>query len=85
MPFDPAQTLCDQTDRLVALGYPTLAGLDEGIALVTQVPEILEKNKCFMISGSRRHDRRVPARMATRRSSIVGLAHGRQKGFDRPD
>ena len=33
MPFDPAQTrslkLRDQTDRLVALGYPALAGLDE--------------------------------------------------------
>lgn len=35
--------------------------IDEGIALVTQVPGLLEKNKCFMLSGSRRHDRRVPA------------------------
>ena len=35
--------------------------IDEGIALVTQAPHLLEKNKCFMLSGSRRSDRRVPA------------------------
>lgn len=35
--------------------------IDEGIALVTHRPEVLEKNKCFILSGSRRHDRRVPA------------------------
>ncbi len=35
--------------------------IDEGIALVTQVPQVLEKNKCFMLAGSRREDRRVPA------------------------
>ena len=29
MPFDAAQTFRDQTDRLVELGYPALAGLDE--------------------------------------------------------
>ena len=29
--------------------------IDEGIALVTQVPPVLEKNKCFMLAGSRRH------------------------------
>ena len=28
--------------------------IDEGIALVTQVPQLLEKNKCFMLAGSRR-------------------------------
>ena len=28
--------------------------IDEGIALVTQVPPVLEKNKCFMLAGSRR-------------------------------
>ena len=27
--------------------------IDEGIALVTQVPPMLEKNKCFMLAGSR--------------------------------
>ena len=35
--------------------------IDEGIAVVAQAPYLLEKNKCFMLSGSRRHDRRVPA------------------------
>ncbi len=35
--------------------------IDEGIAVVTHAPHLLEKNRCFMLSGSRRHDRRVPA------------------------
>ena len=35
--------------------------IDEGVALVTQFPQVLQKNKCFMLSGSRRHDKRVPA------------------------
>jgi len=35
--------------------------IDEGIALVTHHPGLLAKNKCFMLSGSRRDDRRVPA------------------------
>jgi Family of unknown function (DUF5701) len=35
--------------------------IDEGVALVTQFPQVLAKNKCFMLSGSRRHDKRVPA------------------------
>jgi hypothetical protein len=35
--------------------------IDEGIAVVTHAPHLLEKNRCFMLSGSRRDDRRVPA------------------------
>jgi hypothetical protein len=35
--------------------------IDEGVAVVTHAPQLLESNKCFMLSGSRRHDRRVPA------------------------
>jgi hypothetical protein len=35
--------------------------IDEGVALVTQFPQMLAKNRCFMLSGSRRADRRVPA------------------------
>ena len=35
--------------------------IDEGVAVVTHAPHLLEKNKCFMLSGSRRHDKRVPA------------------------
>ncbi|GAA4354238.1 DUF5701 family protein [Angustibacter luteus] len=35
--------------------------IDEGVALVTQFPQVLQTNRCFMLSGSRRHDKRVPA------------------------
>ena len=50
--------------------------IDEGIALVTQVPEVLEKNKCFMLAGSRRTalpgDRRVPALWIADRAPKLG-------------
>ena len=46
--------------------------IDEGIALVAQVPETLEKNKCFMLAGSRRHDRRVPALWISERAPKLG-------------
>jgi hypothetical protein len=35
--------------------------IPEGIAFVLLHPSELEKNACFMLSGSRRGDRRVPA------------------------
>jgi hypothetical protein len=35
--------------------------IPEGIALVLLHPQVLERNACFMLSGSRRGDRRVPA------------------------
>ena len=46
--------------------------IDEGIALVTQAPELLVKNRCFMLSGSRRHDRRVPALWIGERAPKLG-------------
>jgi hypothetical protein len=46
--------------------------IDEGIALVTQVPQMLERNKCFMLAGSRRHDRRVPAMWISERAPKLG-------------
>ena len=46
--------------------------IDEGIALVTQVPEVLERNRCFMLSGSRRGDRRVPALWISERAPKLG-------------
>lgn len=46
--------------------------IDEGIALVTQVPETLERNRCFMLSGSRRDDRRVPALWISDRAPKLG-------------
>lgn len=39
----------------------TLLTIDEGIAVITLYPQILEKNKCFSLGGSRSEDRRVPA------------------------
>ena len=39
----------------------TLLTIEEGIALITHFPEILVKNKCFSLGGSRSGDRRVPA------------------------
>ena len=46
--------------------------IDEGIALVTQRPDVLEKNKCFMLAGSRRSDRRVPALWISERAPKLG-------------
>ncbi|HLL33228.1 DUF5701 family protein [Streptomyces sp.] len=39
----------------------TLLTIEEGIALITHFPEVLVKNKCFSLGGSRSGDRRVPA------------------------
>lgn len=39
----------------------TLLTIEEGIALITHYPEVLVKNKCFSVGGSRSGDRRVPA------------------------
>jgi hypothetical protein len=46
--------------------------IDEGIAVVTHAPHLLEKNKCFMLSGSRRDDRRVPALWISERAPKLG-------------
>jgi hypothetical protein len=35
--------------------------IDEGISLATVCPEVLERNHCFMLAGSDRGDRRMPA------------------------
>jgi hypothetical protein len=50
----------------------TPLSIDEGIALVTQAPELLVKNQCFMLSGSRRQDRRVPALWISERAPKLG-------------
>lgn len=57
--------------QIVARGRTPLT-IDEGIALVTHRPELLEKNKCFMLSGSRRNDRRVPALWISERAPKLG-------------
>lgn len=35
--------------------------IDEGVAVVTQYPDFLQKNNCFSLLASRRADQRVPA------------------------
>ncbi|MFC5745144.1 DUF5701 family protein [Actinomadura rugatobispora] len=50
----------DAMDAIAARGR-TLLTIEEGIALVTQFPAVLAKNKCFSLGGSRCGDRRVPA------------------------
>ncbi|WP_239111688.1 DUF5701 family protein [Phycicoccus sonneratiae] len=46
--------------------------IEEGIATVTHAPALLEKNRCFMLSGSRRGDRRVPALWISERAPKLG-------------
>jgi len=45
---------------------------EEGVALVTQFPASLEKNKCFSLAGSRCGDRRVPALWISQRAPKLG-------------
>lgn len=44
----------------------------EGIALVTQRPDMLRKNKCFSLSGSRCGDQRVPAIWISEKAPKLG-------------
>ncbi|MCZ2524753.1 DUF5701 family protein [Streptomyces sp. NPDC059506] len=50
----------------------TLLTMEEGIALVTQHPGILVKNKCFSLGGSRCGDSRVPAIWISRNTPKLG-------------
>ncbi len=50
----------------------TLLTLEEGIALVTQYPAALARNKCFSLGGSRCGDRRVPAIWISRNAPKLG-------------
>ncbi len=46
--------------------------IEEGVAVVTHAPRMLERNRCFMLSGSRRGDRRVPAMWISERAPKLG-------------
>lgn len=50
----------DAVAEIVSRGRSPLT-ISEGIALQVVHPQLLEKNRCFMLAGSRRGDRRVPA------------------------
>ena len=46
--------------------------IDEGLSLQTVFPELLIKNHCFMLMGSRRGDKRVPALWISEKSPKLG-------------
>ncbi|GHF71897.1 hypothetical protein GCM10010218_61440 [Streptomyces mashuensis] len=50
----------------------TLLTIEEGIALVTHFPQVLVKNKCFSLGGSRCGDRRVPAIWISKKAPKLG-------------
>lgn len=47
--------------RSLELSGRTPVTLEEGVALLTQFPDLLQPNRCFMMLGSRGPDKRVPA------------------------
>jgi hypothetical protein len=50
----------------------TLLTIEEGIALITHFPQVLVKNKCFSLGGSRSGDRRVPALWISQKAPKLG-------------
>lgn len=73
--------------------------VEEGIALLTQFPDQLQPNRCFMMLGSRGPDKRVPALWLSRNQPKLGWcwegnphtwlgfasARGRSPGIRFPD
>ena len=57
--------------QIVARGRTPLT-IAEGVALVTQRPDMLRKNRCFSLAGSRRGDQRVPAIWISERAPKLG-------------
>ncbi|MFB7085545.1 DUF5701 family protein [Streptomyces sp. NPDC056296] len=49
-----------------------LLTIEEGIALMTHAPQVLVKNKCFSLGGSRSGDRRVPAIWISQKAPKLG-------------
>jgi hypothetical protein len=50
----------------------TLLTVEEGVALITHFPQVLVKNKCFSLGGSRSGDRRVPAVWISQKAPKLG-------------
>ena len=61
----------DALPVILARGRTPLT-IPEGLALVLLHPQVIEKNACFMLSGSRRGDRRVPALWISGRAPKLG-------------
>ncbi len=57
--------------QILAAGRTPLT-LHEGLALALHQPAALEKNRCFMLAGSRRGDQRVPAIWISGRAPKLG-------------
>lgn len=53
--------------------------IEEGIALITQFPDTLEKNHCFHTAGSRRGDQRVPALWISKNAPKLGWCWARNR------
>src|SRR5690606_5586236 len=58
-------------ETLAARGRTGLT-IDEGISWATIDPGVLEKNHCFMLAGSDRGDRRMPALWISERAPKLG-------------
>lgn len=58
--------------RTIAARDRVLLTIEEGIALITHFPQILVKNKCFSVGGSRCGDRRVPAIWISQQAPKLG-------------
>ena len=51
--------------------------IDEGLSLQTVFPELLVKNHCFMLMGSSRGDKRVPALWISEKAPKLGWCYDR--------
>lgn len=58
-------------ERIAASGRTPLT-MEEGVALLTQFPDQLQPNRCFMMLGSRGPDKRVPALWLSRNQPKLG-------------
>ncbi|MET7938327.1 DUF5701 family protein [Streptomyces sp. NPDC005322] len=58
--------------NVIAERRRTLLTIEEGIALITHFPQVLVKNKCFSLGGSRCGDRRVPAIWISQKAPKLG-------------
>lgn len=62
----------DDALRTIADRGRTPLTIEEGIALITHFPQVLVRNKCFSLGGSRSGDRRVPALWISQKAPKLG-------------
>ena len=66
----------DATDAIASRGRSPLT-IDEGISLAAVAPELLVKNHCFMLAGSSRGDKRMPALWIAEGAPKLGWCYDR--------